>query len=299
MHEYLAEYVLIPHHRQHVFRDLMAYSCTFEHCDSGLFESRIAWKTHEIAEHRRDWHCPSCQHDFGTRDSVARHISAEHPDIEDELVHALVTAASPQHTSAKISDCPFCDDHQARSNILYQGPATVQREPISYDLPVSIDFYQRHLSRHMEQLALFAVPPADDDDEDEEEQLSQVAGDSPVLSNEEYDDELEDEDSDDEQPSQVSKDSIISSARPDAQTTPFGEDLLSPDHVMYDDEQQQLNIEVKSSANTDQTGLFECMVCGRMCRDLAGLRYEPKKRSASPFANRSQETYGNPQRQKV
>lgn len=298
MHEYQAGYILIPLHRQHVFRDLMAYSCTFEHCDSGLFESRIAWKTHEIAEHRRDWHCPSCQRDFGTRDSVARHMSAEHPDTEDTLVHALVTAASPQHTSAKISDCPFCDDHQARSNVLHPGPVMVQHEQTSYDLPVSIDFYQRHLSRHMEQLALFAVPPADDDDEDEEEQLSQVAGDSPVLSNEEYDDELEDEDSDDEQPSQVSKDSIVSSARPDAQVT--SSDGGFPDQVMYDDEQQQINKEAQSSeANTDQTGPFECMICGRTCRDLAGLRYELKKRSASPLANRSQETYGNPHRQKV
>lgn len=296
MHEYLAGYILIPHHRQHVFRDLMAYSCTFEHCDSGLFESRIAWKTHEIAEHRRDWHCPSCRRDFGTRDSVARHISAEHPDTEDEKVHALVTAASPQHTSAKISDCPFCDDHQARSNVLHPGRATVQREQTSYDLPVSIDFYQRHLSRHMEQLALFAVPPADEDDEDEEEQLSQVAGDSPVLSNEEYDDELEDEDSDDEQPSQVSKDSIVSSARPDAQVTSY----MTWSRQRNDDAQKQINNEAQSSeANTYQTGRFECMICGRTCRNLAGLRYELKKRSASPLANRSQETYRNPHGQKV
>jgi hypothetical protein len=165
----LSKSVLISLHRQHVFRDLMAYSCTFEHCDAGLFESRVAWKNHENAEHRRDWRCPSCRRDFGTRVSVAQHVSVEHPATEDGLVYALITAASPQHASAKVSDCPFCDDYHARPDSIHPGPVTIQHEHSWYDLSVSIDIYQRHLGRHMEQLALFAVPSVAADDDDDEE----------------------------------------------------------------------------------------------------------------------------------
>jgi hypothetical protein len=147
----------------------MAYSCTFEHCDAGLFESRVAWKNHEIAEHRRDWRCPSCPLDFGTRISAARHMSVEHPATEDGLVYALITAASPQHASAKVSDCPFCHDYHARPDPIHPGPVTIQQEHSWYDLSVPIEIYQRHLGRHMEQLALFAVPPVADDDEDDED----------------------------------------------------------------------------------------------------------------------------------
>ena len=192
MDEFLVNYVLIPNHRQHVFRDLMAYCCTFEHCDSGLFESRIAWKDHEIAEHRRDWRCPSCQHGFGTRDLVAQHILAEHPATEDGLLYALVTAASPQRASAKISDCPFCDRHHARSNLLHPEPVPIQHEQDFYDVQVSIDVYQRHLSHHMEQLALFAVPPADNYGDDSD------ATEDDIVASDEDSDEDDEEDEDDE-----------------------------------------------------------------------------------------------------
>jgi hypothetical protein len=215
--EFLVNYILIPHHRQHVFRDLMAYCCTFEHCDSGLFESRIAWKDHEIAEHRRDWRCPSCQHGFGTRDLVAQHMLAEHPATEDGLLHALVTAASPQHASAKISDCPFCDRHNAKSNLPHRPePVTVQQDHDSSGFQVSIDVYQRHLSRHMEQLALFAVPPADNDGDD-----SDAAEDDIVVSDEDSDeDDEEDEDDEDEHVFDSFVPDAVSS--PDVQTTSSG-----------------------------------------------------------------------------
>jgi len=112
-------------------------------------------------------------------------MSAEHSATEDGLVHALVTAASPQHTSAKLSECPFCGD-QPENKLLHPGPA------------VSIDVYQRHLSRHMEQLALFAVPSADDDNDDDEsddgEQSSKASEHQVLKSVQEDEDEDEDDD---------------------------------------------------------------------------------------------------------
>jgi hypothetical protein len=201
LHLCLPRYILTSHHRQHVFRDLMAYSCTFEHCDSGLFESRIAWKNHELAEHRRDWQCPSCRRAFETKDSVVRHLLAEHPATEDKLVHALVTAASPQHTSATDSDCPFCDDYHASRNLIHPQSVSVQHEQAPYDFRVSIDVHQRHLSRHMEQLALFAVPPTDDGDDDDaddddDDEASEDDMDPNVDEADDYDDEDDNDDDD-------------------------------------------------------------------------------------------------------
>jgi hypothetical protein len=167
----------------------MAYSCTFEHCDSGLFESRIAWKHHELAEHRRDWQCPSCQIAFDTRGSVARHISTEHPATEDGLMYALVTAASPQHTSAKVSDCSFCDDYHASRNVLHPQSVSVQQ--------VSIDVHQRHLSRHMEQLALFAILPTDDGEDDDHDD-DEASGDDMNRNVDEVDDYDDEDDNDDD-----------------------------------------------------------------------------------------------------
>jgi rubrerythrin len=279
--EFLVNYVLIPNHRQHVFRDLMAYCCTFEHCDSGLFESRIAWKDHEIAEHRRDWRCPSCQHGFGTRDLVAQHILAEHPATEDGLLYALVTAASPQRASAKISDCPFCDRHHARSNLLHPEPVPIQHEQDFYDVQVSIDVYQRHLSHHMEQLALFAVPPADNDGDD-----SDATEDDIVASDEDSDeDDEEDEDDEDEHVS----DSFVSNAvsSPDVQATLSG--TVLHDHVTsHDEQQQQLDSEAQPhGANIDDTIPYVCSICGHVPRDLAGRRYGLKEeRGRNPAANR-------------
>lgn len=130
-------------------------------------------------------------------------MSAEHPTNEDGLVHALVTAVSPQHTSAKISDCSFCDDCYARPNLLNPEP-TSQGKQASHELPVPMDFHQRHLSRHMEQLSLFAVPPTGDDDEASEDDMN------PDVDEANDEDDEDDSDGDDvvEQSSQEAEDSI-------------------------------------------------------------------------------------------
>jgi len=257
-----------------VFRDLMAYSCTFEHCDAGLFESRAAWKAHELAEHRRDWRCPSCRLGFVTRDLVEGHIIFEHGPAESVLVHELnlITAASSQHMTAKISDCPFCDDHHARSSLLHLESDTVQHKQGLQELQVSVDVYQRHLSRHMEQLALFAVPPADtassddddsdtsedDDDEDRENEDGNSGG-------EDYEDEDEDSESEPGVP-----DSVLSNApwfsSLDVKTILSG----GPDH----DGQRQVDSEAQPcETNIDKNSLFVCPTCQRVVRNASKLRY--------------------------
>jgi hypothetical protein len=143
-----------------------------------------------------------------------RHLLAEHPATEDKLVHALVTAASPQHTSATNSGCPFCDDYHSSRNLIHPQSVSVQHEQAPYDFRVSIDVHQRHLSCHMEQLALFAVPPTDDDDDDE---ASEDDMDPNVDEVEDYDDEDDDEDDNVvEHPSQGAEDSTDLARQMDA-----------------------------------------------------------------------------------
>ena len=286
----LSRYVLILHRRQHVFRDLMAYSCTFEHCNSGLFESRIAWKSHELAEHRRDWQCPSCRRDFETKDSVVRHLSAEHPATEDGLVHALVTTASPQHISAKSSDCPFCDDYHASRDLLHRQPD---------DFQVSIDVHQRHLSRHMEQLALFAVPPTDDgdgDDSDDDDEASE----NDVISNvDEADDEDDEDDNDDDDDDVVEHslqeaEDIIDSARQ--------RDALEADHSPTTRNDYHMNLDPNASQRREH-GSYRTRTTHHAPVDIVnvyndihqdGDSYSPPSATMPPYAPPQVPQYGPP-----
>lgn len=160
------------HYRRHVFQDLMAYSCTFEHCEHSPFGSRSAWISHENTEHRRDWRCPSCYDGFADGHAVARHMRFEHPGIEDALIHALihalVNAASPQYESMSVLDCLFCNDSRTWSRMLRPDSAAPQDGQILDHAFVPLSVYQRHLSHHMEQLALFAVPSMVGDEAEDE-----------------------------------------------------------------------------------------------------------------------------------
>lgn len=101
-------------------------------------------------------------------------MSAVHPSVDETLVHTLIMAASPKHELARASDCPFCTDSCMWPHLRRQHLAALQDDRKLHNTLVPLALYQRHLSHHMEQLALFAVPSVasdiHDNDADNESQ---------------------------------------------------------------------------------------------------------------------------------
>jgi hypothetical protein len=76
-------------HRRHIYDDLKAYSCTFEHCDNGPFGSRTAWAAHERRYHLRLWRCHICTERFDSHDHVISHVATEHPSVDTAITRHM------------------------------------------------------------------------------------------------------------------------------------------------------------------------------------------------------------------
>ena len=128
---------------RHVFRDLKPYICTFRDCEASeeLFESSHRWIEHEMRIHRRSWTCRGhCNEIFHTYDTFKAHISSEIPIINLEQLPTFVDMCASSLDAIADSECPLC-----RETI--RG---VERE--------------KHIGRHMEGIALFALPQGARDD---------------------------------------------------------------------------------------------------------------------------------------
>lgn len=167
----------------------MAYSCTFEHCDHGPFGSRTSWAAHERLSHLRIWTCPVCQKLFDSQALVMKHVDTDHPSVDKTLSRELTYAESPEIERVSISQCVFCDDHHLWNRLLEPRSTSISKNepPIDHslrDAMVPVALYQRHMSRHMEQLALFAVPSVADDDNNDgntSDQSTQISSDQVVV----------------------------------------------------------------------------------------------------------------------
>jgi SH3 domain len=133
---------------KHVFSDLQPYICTFEECDKEeeTFESRHRWFAHELRFHRRLWTCYGhCDQKFpsGTlfREHVrkSRHIAANQLPALAEMCEGPIDVASKTR-------CPLC-----RAEV------------------TGIKKLEKHIGRHMEEVALFALPTSSFDSEQEME----------------------------------------------------------------------------------------------------------------------------------
>jgi hypothetical protein len=107
-------------------------------------------------EHRRQWHCPSCEGVFGTRISTEDHLATEHPSINTSLYGDLIEAASQHVQILEDPQCLFCDE----SGLWDQSTGTAPKldSHASKNQSVSTNSFRRHVGRHLEQIALFAVP---------------------------------------------------------------------------------------------------------------------------------------------
>ena len=116
-----------------------------------MFSRRHEWFHHELQAHRQIWQCAQgCPGSFETQTQFEAHARVQHPEsISPELLVALSSLSVMPLNGDTPAECCFC--HQQ-------------------DLTLSK--LERHLGRHQESLALFALPRIDqeDDDTDEDEE---------------------------------------------------------------------------------------------------------------------------------
>ncbi|KAF2121308.1 hypothetical protein BDV96DRAFT_640703 [Lophiotrema nucula] len=125
--------------RQHVYRDLHPYSCTFRDCATAdrLYDSRHAWFKHELEAHRGSWQCvEGCDDIFSVEEDFDDHVRHCHQDLAaDKTLSLLKRSAARGALLGELDECPLCRK------------------------TMTLKALQKHLGHHQEQLALFALPP--------------------------------------------------------------------------------------------------------------------------------------------
>ncbi|KAH6974338.1 hypothetical protein BKA56DRAFT_675778 [Ilyonectria sp. MPI-CAGE-AT-0026] len=131
--------------RVHQTHDLQPYHCTYEDCTdpNRVCGLRQDWIDHEN-QHRRVWHCHIHGKEFETQPHYLRHLHDKRHEHKPEdrlpdMVAAVVGSSSKPHR-----DCPFC--------------------PTAFsDVPTM----QRHVTYHLERLALYVLPDMEEQEGDE------------------------------------------------------------------------------------------------------------------------------------
>jgi hypothetical protein len=134
---------LITTHRAHVLKDLQPYICTYSDCSlrDHLFESRDAWFSHEIKHHRIEFFCNVAGHKTYTEQtSFEIHLKQDHSIQLNNPSPALDVFRRPSQSAGGL--CNLCFQHTKN--------------------------LKSHVSRHLHQIALFAVPRAHYSVDDEE-----------------------------------------------------------------------------------------------------------------------------------
>jgi hypothetical protein len=136
---------------KHVFSDLRAYVCTFENCQSGLFQSKSEWFNHEVTSHRRVWNCFTCADKVcSTKAAYKSHLQNVHNYHNPELVDSILNSSSRPLAEIDPADCPLCFDWSDQLKMTFEQRATTR---------VSLNLLRQHLGIHQEQLALFSITP--------------------------------------------------------------------------------------------------------------------------------------------
>ncbi|KAL8965947.1 MAG: hypothetical protein Q9183_003604, partial [Haloplaca sp. 2 TL-2023] len=127
--------------RQHVLWDLQPYVCTFGGCSEAntLYERRRDWIAHELQSHRNEWCCNVSGHQpYDNRNDFKGHMIREHlGSFDTDGLDALSDMVARPAVNMKFS-CPL-NCAESPSNL-------------------TIDRLERHLGRHLEVIATFALP---------------------------------------------------------------------------------------------------------------------------------------------
>ena len=136
--------------------------CTFKECSSQLFAERHTWFEHEIHKHRKKWRCNSCRHTpFETVGALEDHFRNRHAGTFTEAqLFGVVQLCEIAQDRFPPSACPLCDDWKLHSLPEVSKDTTVY---------ATVAQFRRHLGKHLEQLALFALPKASDSDPGDED----------------------------------------------------------------------------------------------------------------------------------
>lgn len=134
----------------HLIHDLKPYHCTFERCNDSnrIYGTRQEWLEHESL-HMRVWHCAVHGEEFETQPEYTTHVHEKHPEqgveyFSPELIAAVVGPSLRLHR-----DCPFCPTAFSEASAL-----------------------QKHVTFHLERLALLVLPANDEDEIDKSERAS-------------------------------------------------------------------------------------------------------------------------------
>ncbi|KAI3581972.1 hypothetical protein IWW34DRAFT_354855 [Fusarium oxysporum f. sp. albedinis] len=154
------------HWKKHVFSDLFPYICVELGCPAPDqdFQRRHQWADHVKKYHWKTWACKlGCDKTFDSSQDMKRHLEHKHSETA-ELTHldSLVAMCERPKSENEPTDCPLCNERQS-----------------------TFKQYHRHVGRHQEDLALFALPhlPGEDDEkkvESDSESEGQEAMDSEV-----------------------------------------------------------------------------------------------------------------------
>ncbi|KAK4033527.1 kinase-like domain-containing protein [Parachaetomium inaequale] len=185
--------------RRHAFSDLKPYVCTMGsvECDLRLFGDSKTWFEHELQTHRCTWVCTLCRAaSFRSSHAFRAHVNDVHPDLSESQARVLDQASRRALDLIPALDCPFCDEWEQKIRADMRGTQTgtmsssasaaevsEHQEGVSEtesQNPVDVivverSQFRKHVGAHMEQLALFAIPPAMDSEQGDSQAGSNAA----------------------------------------------------------------------------------------------------------------------------
>lgn len=123
-------------HREHVLSDLEPYVCTYPGChlENYLFDTVDAWFVHETQAHRVELSCQTPGHEpFTSQTRFREHLRIDHNLALGGSAEELQLFQRP--VKSPYGNCNLCFTRTSNT--------------------------KRHVSRHLRQIALFALPRAD------------------------------------------------------------------------------------------------------------------------------------------
>ncbi|KAK5993589.1 Serine/threonine-protein phosphatase 6 regulatory ankyrin repeat subunit A [Cladobotryum mycophilum] len=167
--------------KSHIFEDLQPYICTFEGCSPTLYSKRHEWFNHELQCHRAHWECIICKSFISQSEKqLSSHMLREHGNATTSTqIPVLVDAGRKPQTYFDATACPLCSDWASQDS----GTNNLAQ-------------FRRHLGKHLEQLALSALPKSTTEDQSnsEDDAASEDAMSEAAENEESTNEELTDED---------------------------------------------------------------------------------------------------------